>query len=30
MFVYIAKDMVEYPVLEKAMNSAFKKLLAKI
>ena len=30
MFVYIAKDIVEYPVIDKAMISAFKKLLAKI
>lgn len=30
MFVYIAKDIAEYPVIEKAMISAFKKLLAKI
>jgi ribonuclease P protein component len=30
MFVYIGKDLAEYPVLEKAMISAFKKLLAKI
>ena len=30
MFVYIGKDMAEYPVIEKAMISAFKKLLGKI
>ena len=30
MFVYIGKDLAEYPPIEKAMNSAFKKLLAKI
>lgn len=30
MFVYIGKDMAEYPVIEKAMVSAFKKLLGKI
>lgn len=30
MFVYIAKDITEYPGLEKAMISAFKKLLAKV
>ena len=30
MFVYIGKDIAEYPVIEKAMISAFKKLLAKI
>lgn len=30
MFVYIGKDIAEYPVFEKAMISAFKKLLAKI
>lgn len=30
MFVYIAKDVIEYPAFDKAMISAFKKLLAKI
>jgi ribonuclease P protein component len=30
MFVFIGKDMVEYPMIEKAMILAFKKLLAKI
>lgn len=30
MFVYIAKEVVEYPAFDKAMISAFKKLLAKI
>ena len=30
MFVYIGKDLAEYPVVEKAMISAFKKLLAKV
>jgi len=30
MFVYIAKDIAEYSTIEKAMISAFKKLLAKI
>ena len=30
MFVYIGKDIAEYAALEKAMISAFKKLLAKI
>ena len=30
MFVYIGKDIAEYTAIEKAMNSAFKKLLAKI
>jgi len=30
MFVYIGKDLVEFPVIEKAMISAFKKLLGKV
>lgn len=30
MFVYIGKDIAEYPAIEKAMISAFKKLMAKI
>jgi ribonuclease P protein component len=30
MFVYIGKDIVEYPVVEKAMISALKKMLAKV
>lgn len=30
MFVYIGKDIAEYTTIEKAMISAFKKLLAKI
>jgi len=30
MFVYIGKDMAEYPTIEKAMISAFKKLLVKL
>jgi ribonuclease P protein component len=30
MFVYIGKDLAEYPALEKAMISAFKKVLGKI
>ena len=30
MFVYIGKDMSEYAPIEKAMISAFKKLLAKV
>lgn len=30
MFVYIGKDIAEYATIEKAMISAFKKLLAKI
>ena len=30
MFVYIAKDVAEHPTFDKAMISAFKKLLAKI
>ena len=30
MFVYIGKDIAEYAVFEKAMISAFRKLLAKI
>ena len=30
MFVFIGKDMIEFPVIEKAMISAFKKLLAKV
>lgn len=30
MFVYIGKDTLEFPVIEKAMNSALKKMLAKL
>lgn len=30
MFVYVGKDIAEYPVIEKGMISAFKKILAKI
>ena len=30
MFVFIAKELVDYPIIEKAMILAFKKLLAKI
>lgn len=30
MFVYVGKDIAEYPVIEKGMISAFKKVLAKI
>jgi len=30
MFVYIGKDMIEFSVIEKAMISAFKKVLAKV
>lgn len=30
MFVYIGKDMAEYPAIEKGMISAFKKLLGKV
>jgi ribonuclease P protein component len=30
MFVFIGKDMIEFPIIEKAMISAFKKLLGKI
>jgi ribonuclease P protein component len=30
MFVYVGKDIVEYPAIEKGMISAFKKLLAKV
>lgn len=30
MFVYIGKDIAEFPAIEKAMISAFKKMLAKI
>jgi ribonuclease P protein component len=30
MFVFIGKDMVEFPIIEKAMISAFKKVLAKV
>ncbi|MBW8326283.1 MAG: ribonuclease P protein component [Prolixibacteraceae bacterium] len=30
MFVYIGKDIIEYPVIEKAMISALKKTLAKV
>lgn len=30
MFVYIGKDIAEFPVIEKGMVSAFKKLLGKV
>ena len=30
MFVYIAKDVSEYEIIEKAMNSALKKIIIKI
>ena len=30
MFVFIGKDMIEFSIIEKAMISAFKKVLAKI
>jgi ribonuclease P protein component len=30
MFVYVGKDIIEYPAIEKAMISAFKKVLVKI
>lgn len=30
MFVFVGKELLEFPVIEKGMNSAFKKLLAKI
>jgi len=30
MFVFIGKDLIEFPIIEKAMISAFKKVLAKI
>ncbi len=30
MFVFIGKDIVEFPIIEKAMISAFKKLLLKL
>ena len=30
MFVFIGKDLVEFPIIEKAMISAFKKVLAKV
>ena len=30
MFVFIGKDMIEFPIIEKAMISAFKKVLAKM
>jgi ribonuclease P protein component len=30
MFVFIGKDMTEFPIIEKAMISAFKKVLAKV
>jgi len=30
MFVFIGKDLIEFPIIEKAMISAFKKLLSKI
>jgi ribonuclease P protein component len=30
MFVYVGKDVIEYPAIEKGMISAFKKLLGKV
>jgi len=30
MFVFIGKDVVDFPIIEKAMVSAFKKVLAKV
>ncbi len=30
MFVFIGKDVIEFPIIEKAMISAFKKVLAKV
>ncbi len=30
MFVYVGKDIAEYPAIEKGMKSAFRKLLGKI
>ena len=30
MFVYVGKDIVEYPAIEKGMITGFKKLLAKV
>ena len=30
MFVYIGKDIAEYSIIEKGMNSALKKVLAKV
>ena len=30
MFVFIGKDLIEFPIIEKAMISAFKKVLAKV
>jgi len=30
MFVFISKDLIEFPIIEKAMISAFKKVLAKV
>jgi ribonuclease P protein component len=30
MFVFIGKDLIEFPAIEKAMISAFKKVLAKV
>ncbi len=30
MFVFVGKELIEFPVIEKAMISAFKKLLVKI
>ena len=30
MFVYVGKDIAEYPAIEKGMKSAFKKMLGKI
>ena len=30
MFVYVGKDLIDFPIIEKAMISAFKKVLAKV
>ena len=30
MFVYVGKDIAEYPVIEKGMKSAFRKMLGKV
>ena len=30
MFVFVGKELLEYPAIEKGMNSAFKKILAKV
>ncbi|MFY9154459.1 MAG: ribonuclease P protein component [Prolixibacteraceae bacterium] len=30
MFVFVGKELLEFPAIEKGMNSAFKKLLSKI